>query len=83
MSLIAQRVRMEGFVLFDYAAEFATAIKELSQWLSKGLIKGKFHVVEGLDNAPRALPMLYNGGNTGKLYESLKICSNFLTIFFW
>jgi len=67
MSLIAQRARIEGFVIFDYADQYPAAIKELSTWLGNGSIKRKFHIVEGLDSAPSALPMLYKGGNTGKL----------------
>lgn len=44
------------------------AIKELSRGLSNGTIKRKFHIVEGgIEQAPIALPMLFSGGNTGKL----------------
>jgi NADPH-dependent curcumin reductase CurA len=67
MSLISQRARIEGFLIFDYAKQFPAAIKELSTWLENGSIKRKFHIVQGLDSAPAALPMLYTGGNTGKL----------------
>lgn len=28
----------------------------------------KFHIVEGLEKAPEALPLLFTGGNTGKLF---------------
>lgn len=52
---------------FDYAERFPEAIKDLSNWLTEGRIKRKFHVVEGLDKAPEALPLLFTGGNTGKL----------------
>lgn len=37
--------------------------------LANGKIKRRFHVVEGgIEQAPKALPMLFSGGNTGKLY---------------
>jgi NADPH-dependent curcumin reductase CurA len=52
---------------FDYAKDYPTAIADMSQWLAEGSLKRKFHVVEGLENAPQALPMLFSGGNTGKL----------------
>lgn len=65
--LIAQRARIEGFVVMDYVAQYPAAIEELSRWLSNGSIKQRFHIVHGLDAAPGALPMLYTGGNTGKL----------------
>jgi len=67
MSLISQRAKIQGFIVFDYAAEYPEAIKEMSKWLADGSVKRKFHIVQGLEKAPEALPMLYNGGNTGKL----------------
>ena len=47
---------------------FASARQEISQWLKEGSIKRRFHVVQGLQNAPQSLNLLFNGGNTGKLY---------------
>jgi NADPH-dependent curcumin reductase CurA len=84
MNLIAQRGKIEGFVVsvtflyfaneililacsFDYASQYPTAIKEIAAALADGSIQRKFHIVEGLEKAPEALPLLYNGGNTGKL----------------
>ncbi|KAJ7035039.1 alcohol dehydrogenase [Mycena alexandri] len=67
LSLISQRAKIEGFLIFDYVAEFPAAREEMTRGLLDGSIKGKFHVVEGLDQAPVALPMLFSGGNTGKL----------------
>ncbi|KAJ3967404.1 hypothetical protein EV361DRAFT_494873 [Lentinula raphanica] len=66
-TLISQRARIEGFIVFDYAKRYPEAIAEMSQGLRDGSIKRKFHIVEGLENAPSALPLLFNGGNTGKL----------------
>lgn len=55
-------------VSLDYAAEFPKAHAELAKGLSQGHIKRKFHVVEGgIEKAPAALPLLFQGGNTGKL----------------
>ncbi|KAL0061939.1 hypothetical protein AAF712_011223 [Marasmius tenuissimus] len=67
LSLISQRAKIEGFIVFDYQDRYPEAIAEISQGLKDGSIKSKFHVVEGLKNAPSALPMLFSGGNTGKL----------------
>lgn len=67
MSLISQRARMEGFIVFDYASQFPAAIKEVGAALADGSIKRKFHVVEGLEEAPESLLLLFSGGNTGKL----------------
>jgi len=68
LSLISQRAKLQGFIVMDYAPEYPTAIAELSKGLSSGAIKRKFHIVEGgIEQAPVALPMLFSGGNTGKL----------------
>jgi len=66
-SLIAQRARIEGFVVMDYTKEYPVAMKAITEWIEKGLLKRKFHIVNGIDAAPSALPLLYTGGNTGKL----------------
>ncbi|KAJ7637749.1 alcohol dehydrogenase [Mycena polygramma] len=67
LSLIGQRAKIQGFIILDYTAEFPAAIEELARGLVDGSIKRKFHIVEGLEQAPVALPMLFSGGNTGKL----------------
>jgi hypothetical protein len=68
LNLISQRAKIQGFIVMDYASEYADAIKELSQGIQSGTIKRKFHIVEGgIEQAPIALPMLFSGGNTGKL----------------
>lgn len=36
-------------------------------WLTQGKIKTKYHIVEGIAQAPEALSMIFSGGNTGKL----------------
>ena len=43
------------------------AVLQLVEWVSDGRIKWRDHVVEGLEQAPRALNMLFTGENTGKL----------------
>jgi hypothetical protein len=52
----------------DYAKEYPVAMKAIAEWIEKGSLKRKFHIVNGLDAAPNALTLLYSGGNTGKLY---------------
>jgi len=67
MNLISQRAKLEGFLVSDYAKEYPKAQKELAGWLQEGKLKRKFHVVQGLEKAPETLPLLFSGGNTGKL----------------
>ncbi|KAF8841215.1 NAD(P)-binding protein [Paxillus ammoniavirescens] len=66
-NIIAQRAKIQGFVVFDYTSQYPKAIGDLASALGDGTLKRKFHVVEGIENAPKALLMLFSGANTGKL----------------
>ena len=70
-ALGGKRVRMQGFLVFDYHDRYAEARAYLAHHLRAGRLRQKLHVVEGLDRAPAALAMLFNGGNTGKLVVGL------------
>jgi len=66
-NLIVKRGRMEGFLILDYFDRLDAARAEIASWLAEGKIKSSEHVVEGLENAPDALNLLFTGGNTGKV----------------
>jgi NADPH-dependent curcumin reductase len=66
-NLIIKRGRMEGFLILDYFDRLDQARTEVAGWLAEGKIKSSEHVVEGLENAPEALNLLFTGGNTGKV----------------
>ncbi|KIX92500.1 uncharacterized protein Z520_11820 [Fonsecaea multimorphosa CBS 102226] len=77
LMIVSMRIRMEGFIVFDYAKEYPRALKDLAQWLSEGKIKRKETIVRGgLDQAENALRDLYNGVNTGKLLVEVKPVGN-------
>ena len=67
MSLLVNRARMEGMVVFDYADRYPQAIAELSGYLRDGRMKSREDVVQGLDAFPDALLKLFSGENFGKL----------------
>jgi NADPH-dependent curcumin reductase CurA len=64
--LIVKRLKVQGFLIFDYASRFTEAATELGKWKMMGKLKDKQTVVEGLQNAPDAINMLFTGGNIGK-----------------
>ncbi len=70
-SLITRRARMEGFLILDYTDRFGEAQGDLLTWVLEGKVKHAVHVVEGLENAPDALNLLFTGGNTGKVIVKL------------
>lgn len=67
LSLLVNRARMEGMVVFDYADRFPQAIAELAGYLKDGRMQSKEDVVQGLDQFPETLNKLFAGGNFGKL----------------
>ena len=67
LSLLVNRARMEGMVVFDYADRYPQAIAELAGHLRSGRMKSKEDVVEGLETFPETLLKLFNGENFGKL----------------
>ena len=64
--LVVKRLRMEGFIYFDFAKHDEKAEQNLSTWLEEGKIKVVDDIVVGLENAPRALIGLLAGENRGK-----------------
>jgi len=67
LALLVQRARMEGFIVMDYTARYPEAQGQLARWLAEGKLHYREDVVEGLENAPKALLRLFDGSNTGKL----------------
>ena len=39
----------------------------MAAWVKAGKIKFREHIIDGLENAPAAFRMLFDGTNTGKL----------------
>jgi NADPH-dependent curcumin reductase len=68
LSLLVNRARMEGIVVFDYADRYHLAIAEMAGYLKDGRMKSKEDVVlGGIAAFPATLPKLFNGENFGKL----------------
>ena len=67
LSLLVNRARMEGIVVFDYAPRFHLAIAEMAGYLKDGKMQSREDVVEGLETFPDALLKLFRGENLGKL----------------
>jgi NADPH-dependent curcumin reductase CurA len=73
LSLLVNRARMEGIVVFDYADRYHLGVAAMAKWMKEGTFKSKEDVVEGLETFPEALLMLFEGKNFGKLV--LKVAS--------
>ena len=67
LSLLVNRARMQGMVVFDYADRYGMAIKDIAQWMKEGKFVSREDVVAGIENFPQTLNKLFSGENFGKL----------------
>lgn len=68
LSLLVNRAKMQGFIVFDFAARYGEAIRDMAGWIGQGKLKTLEDVVEGsVDDFPETLNRLFTGANTGKL----------------
>ena len=65
-SVLVNRIRMQGMIVFDWKDRYAEAIDVLARYVVDGKLKYRESIVVGLDNAPRGLIGLLNGENFGK-----------------
>jgi NADPH-dependent curcumin reductase CurA len=66
-TVLIKRLKVQGFIVLDYASRFMEAATQLGQWKMFGKLKDRETIVEGLEKAPEAINMLFTGGNIGKL----------------
>jgi NADPH-dependent curcumin reductase CurA len=65
--LVVKRARIQGFLVSDYLSRAMEAMNALGGWFRESKIKYRVDVVEGLEQAPRAVNKLFDGSNQGKL----------------
>jgi NADPH-dependent curcumin reductase len=70
-TILVKRLRVEGFIVIDYASRFTEAATQLGKWKMFGKLKDRETIVEGLEKAPDAINKLFTGGNIGKLIVKL------------
>ena len=65
-SVLVNRIKMQGMIVFDWKDRYGEALKGLSGYLAEGKLKYRESIVEGIDNAPKGLIALLKGENFGK-----------------
>jgi NADPH-dependent curcumin reductase CurA len=71
MRIIAARVRLQGFLVFDYQSRMDEFYRDMGGWLKTGAVKPQETVVDGLEQAPDAFLGLFKGKNVGKMLVKL------------
>jgi NADPH-dependent curcumin reductase CurA len=71
MRVIAARIALKGFIVFDYFPRMAEFYAEMGPWLANGTVKSRETIVDGLENTADAFLGLFKGENTGKMLVRL------------
>ncbi|WP_046500261.1 MDR family NADP-dependent oxidoreductase [Streptomyces odonnellii] len=69
---IAKSLRLEGFLVRDFAERWGTALEDLRAMASHGQVKVLEDIRDGLEAAPSALVGMMSGGNLGQLAVQLR-----------
>ncbi len=65
-SILVNRIRVQGMIVFDWKDRYSEALKALGAMLAAGKLKYRESVLEGIESAPRGLIGLLKGENFGK-----------------
>ena len=66
-NLLIQRALVKGFIVLDHFGQAPEAITEIAGLMQQGKLKPLETVVEGFEQLPTAINMLFDGKNVGKL----------------
>jgi NADPH-dependent curcumin reductase CurA len=65
--ILTKRLRVEGFIVFDFVEHWNEAVNQLAEWYKAGKIKKRVTVKKGFDNLPTAFLDMMKGHNVGKM----------------
>ena len=66
-NLLIQRATLQGFIVLDHLGRGPDATREIAGLIAEGRLTPLETVVEGFEQLPTAINMLFDGKNTGKL----------------
>lgn len=64
--IVVKRLTVQGFIVSDFNDQREKALEDLQSWVKAGKIKVREDIMDGIENAPRALIGLLAGDNVGK-----------------
>jgi NADPH-dependent curcumin reductase CurA len=70
-NIIYGRITIRGFTVADFPDLHAEFLRDMTDWLLSGKIRYQETILEGIENAPRALIGLFEGLNAGKMLVRL------------
>jgi NADPH-dependent curcumin reductase CurA len=71
VQIVAKRLSLIGFLIFDYTAERAAFLREMEPLVASGEMRYRETIALGLDAAPQGFIDMINGDKTGKALVQL------------
>jgi NADPH-dependent curcumin reductase CurA len=69
--IVGKRLKIQGFIVFDFIDMREEFRAEMTQWVKDGQIKSEETIETGIENAPAAFLKLFSGANLGKMLVKL------------
>ncbi|KAK3015594.1 hypothetical protein RJ639_007403 [Escallonia herrerae] len=66
MVVIYKRLRIQGFIVFDYYPGYSKYLDMVLSYIRDGRIVHVEDIAEGIESIPKALEGLFEGRNVGK-----------------
>ena len=66
-NLLIKRIKLQGFIVFDYFKRAMEAFQDIGKWIHEGKLQYKNEIIPGIENASSSIKKLFSGENKGKL----------------
>ncbi|MEP3278589.1 MAG: NADP-dependent oxidoreductase [Stappiaceae bacterium] len=68
-TILRMKVKLQGFIIFDSfpISTYKDFVRDMTAWLEQGTVQYKEQIVDGLENAPKALNDVLLGKSFGKM----------------
>lgn len=64
--ILVNRLQVRGFIVFDFVKRYREGLEAMAGWIKEGKLVYREDVMEGFENAPKALIRLFTSQNFGK-----------------
>ena len=65
--LYTQRVKFQGFISSDYSDQLPQFYEDMGRWIKEGRLKWEETILEGIENAAKAIVGLFRVDTEGKM----------------
>lgn len=69
--IIIKKLKIQGFVIFDYWDGYPAFVEQMMQWIAAGEVSWKETIFNGIEQTPAAFIGLFDGRNLGKMLVKL------------